>query len=85
MNKLLSIIVPVYNVEKWLDKCLDSLINQIYRNIEIILVNDGSTDSSEYICKQYLKKDERIKYIKKKMVDYLQLEIAELKTQMVTI
>ena len=82
---LISIIVPVYNVEKWLDKCLDSLINQIYRNIEIILVNDGSTDSSEYICKQYLKKDERIKYIKKKMVDYLQLEIAELKTQMVTI
>lgn len=64
-NPLLSIGVPVYNVEKYLRKCLDSLINQTFRDIEIIIVNDGSTDSSGEICKEYEQKDTRIKLINK--------------------
>lgn len=55
-----SIVVPVYNVEKYLKRCLDSLINQTYKNIEIILVNDGSTDSSRDICEEYRALDDRI-------------------------
>lgn len=58
-----SIIVPVYNVEKYLAKCLDSIINQTYKNIEIICVNDGSTDNSFGILKDYAQKDGRIKII----------------------
>ena len=56
----LSIIVPVYNVEGYLPQCLDSLVNQTLKEIEIILVNDGSTDSSEAICQAYAEKDSRI-------------------------
>lgn len=63
MDELISIIVPIYNAEKYLKKCLDSLIIQSYENIEIILIDDGSTDSSAEICHVYLKKDKRIKYI----------------------
>ena len=59
-----SVIVPIYNSEKYIKKCLDSLVNQTFKNIEIILVNDGSTDNSEDIIKQYLK-DKRIIYLKK--------------------
>ena len=66
MKDKISIIVPVYNVEKYLSECLESLINQIYKNIEIILINDGSTDSSLKICQKYKKKDNRIKLINKK-------------------
>ena len=58
-----SIIVPIYNVEKYLPKCLDSLINQTYSNIEIICVNDGSTDNSLQILEEYANKDKRIKII----------------------
>lgn len=61
----ISIIVPVYNVEKYLCRCVDSLLNQTCRNLEIILVNDGSTDSSFQICNEYAKKDERIIVINK--------------------
>ena len=61
-KNLISIIVPVYNTEKYLNKCIDSLINQTYKNIEIIIINDGSTDNSEKIIKKY--KDKRIKYYK---------------------
>lgn len=56
----MSIIIPVYNVESWLEECLDSLLNQTYENIEVILINDGSTDSSLDICGVYAKKDSRI-------------------------
>lgn len=63
--KLISIIVPVYNVEKYLPQCIDSLINQTYKNLEIILVDDGSTDSSGIICDNYSRIDSRIKVIHK--------------------
>lgn len=61
-----SIIVPVYNVEKYLERCLESLINQTYRNIEILIVNDGSTDNSKKICEKYKEMDSRIRLINKK-------------------
>lgn len=63
---LVSIIVPVYNVEKYLKQCIDSIINQTYINTEIILIDDGSTDNSGKICDDYAKKDNRIKVIHKK-------------------
>lgn len=66
MKKKVSIIVPIYNIEEYLGKCLDSVLNQVYRNLEIILVDDGSTDMSPYICNCYAKKDNRIKVIHKK-------------------
>ena len=59
----LSVIVPVYNTEKYLRECLDSIINQTFRDIEIICVNDGSTDKSLEILKEYALKDNRIKVI----------------------
>lgn len=60
MNPLISIIVPVYNVMDYLERCLDSIVNQTYENLEIILVDDGSTDGSADICDRYAKKDRRI-------------------------
>lgn len=65
MHKI-SIIIPVYNVEQYLPQCLNSVINQAYQNLEIILVNDGSTDSCPQICDEYAVKDDRIKVIHKK-------------------
>ncbi|HEL1641025.1 glycosyltransferase [Streptococcus suis] len=62
-EELVSVIVPVYNVEKYLSQCLDSIIHQTYKNLEIILVNDGSTDGSGKICDDYAAKDGRIKVI----------------------
>ena len=60
MEALVSIIIPVYNCEKYISNCLDSIIGQTYNNLEIILVDDGSKDSSHLICKEYSKKDSRI-------------------------
>ena len=59
-SSLVSVIVPVYNVEAYLRQCLDSIIDQTYTNLEVILVNDGSTDSSGRICQEYANKDNRI-------------------------
>ncbi|WP_104697335.1 MULTISPECIES: glycosyltransferase [unclassified Helicobacter] len=58
-----SIIIPIYNVEKYLSRCLDSVLNQSFKNIEIILINDGSTDTSGEIAREYAKSDHRIKLI----------------------
>ena len=60
---MISVIVPIYNVEEYLEECLDSIKNQTYTNIEVILVNDGSTDASKEICKRYCSKDNRFKLI----------------------
>ena len=63
MDDKITVIVPVYNVESYLRKCLDSIIAQTYKNIEIIVVNDGSTDASGEICKEFVEIDHRIIYI----------------------
>ena len=65
-EQLLTVIIPVYNVEKYINKCLESIINQTYKNLEIILVDDGSTDNSSYLCDEWQKKDSRITVIHKK-------------------
>lgn len=62
---LISIIVPVYNVEHYIDKCVESIVNQTYKNLDIILVDDGSTDSSPQKCDVWAKKDSRIRVIHK--------------------
>lgn len=64
-KELISVIVPVYNAEKYLQKCLDSILEQTYKNLEIIIINDGSTDNSGQICQEYEKQDDRIIYIEK--------------------
>ena len=64
MDKI-SVIIPVYNVEKYLDKCIESVVRQTYQNIEIILVNDGSLDNSGQICDKWAKNDKRIRVIHK--------------------
>jgi len=65
MNPLISVIIPVYNVEKYLSYCIDSILCQTYTNFELILVNDGSSDSSGSICDDYASRDSRIKVIHK--------------------
>lgn len=66
LESLISVIIPVYNLENYIAKCLDSVINQTYKNLEIIVVNDGSSDSSKEIIDNYAKKDKRIIAIHKK-------------------
>lgn len=65
IKRTVSIIVPVYNVEKYIERCIISLIHQTYRNIEIIFINDGSTDNSKTVCYKFAKLDKRIKVISK--------------------
>lgn len=65
-NYAVSIVVPVYNAEKYLSKCIDSILNQTFKNFELILVNDGSKDNSLIICEDYKVSDRRIKVINKK-------------------
>ena len=64
-NPLISVVVPVYNVEEFLDDCIRSIVNQTYTNLEIILVDDGSTDQSPEICDEWMRRDPRIKVIHK--------------------
>ena len=65
MDPIISIIVPIYNVGKYLPKCIESILNQTFKNFELILVNDGSTDNSGVVCDDYAKKDTRIKIVHK--------------------
>lgn len=65
MNELISIVVPIYNAETFLDRCITSIIKQSYKDIEIYLIDDGSKDNSFQICQQYQKSDSRIKLIRK--------------------
>lgn len=65
-EKIISVIVPIYKVEKYLNRCIDSIIGQTYTNLEIILVDDGSPDKCPKICDEWAKKDQRIKVIHKK-------------------
>lgn len=62
---LISIIVPIYNVENYLRQCLDSIVSQTYQNFECLLINDGSPDNSEDICREYVAKDARFRYFEK--------------------
>lgn len=66
MEELISIIIPVFKVEKYIRRCVDSIIKQSYKNIEIILVNDGSPDKCGEICDQYANEDKRVKVLHKK-------------------
>lgn len=66
MDELISVVVPIYNVEKYLPKCIESILRQSYENLEIILIDDGSTDCSGQLCDKYAKQDNRIIVIHKK-------------------
>lgn len=77
MNDLISIVVPVYNVENYLDRCVKSIIAQVYTNIEIILVDDGSSDNSGKFVKNGKKKIKELSLYIKKMEDYHPQEMQE--------
>lgn len=62
----ISVIIPVYNAEQYINRCIDSILNQTFQNFEVLLINDGSTDGSDRICKKLSEKDKRIKYFEKK-------------------
>ena len=72
MNPLITIIVPAYNVEKYIDRCINSIINQSYQNLQVIIVNDGSTDNTWEKCQRY--EDKRIEIVGSQM---LKKEIAD--------
>ncbi|MCF4061660.1 glycosyltransferase family 2 protein [Pediococcus acidilactici] len=62
MKENITIIIPIYNLEDYLDNCLNSIKKQTYTNFEVLLIDDGSTDKSKQICKFYVKEDSRFKY-----------------------
>ena len=64
-DSLISIVIPIYNAEKYLEECLNSIKSQTYKNFEVIMVNDGSKDDSETICMNFLRSDSRFRYLKK--------------------
>lgn len=68
---LISVIVPVYNVELYINQCIDSILSQTYKNLEIILVDDGSPDNCPKICDQYASIDNRVKVVHQKTAVYL--------------
>ena len=63
--RLLSVVIPLYNQEKYIQQCIDSITNQSYSDIDIIVIDDGSTDKSNAICQELIKNDDRIRLIKK--------------------
>ena len=75
MGEKISVIVPVYNVEAYLEKCVESILKQTYTNLEILLINDGSTDTSGELCEQLAQRDQRIRVIHKEKVACLMLGI----------
>lgn len=77
MTKI-SVIVPVYNCEKYITRCLDSILSQTFQNFECIVVDDGSTDGSSTICDKYAEQDARFTVIHQKMVVYQLQEMQEL-------
>lgn len=62
---LISVVLPVYNVAAYLERCIESIVNQTYQNLEILLIDDGSTDESQEICRKWAEKDSRIRHIRK--------------------
>ena len=66
MKELISVVVPIYNSKNYTKKCIESLMKQTYQNLEIILIDDGSSDGSDEICDMYAKVDKRLKVIHKK-------------------
>lgn len=66
IDSLISVVIPIYNVEKYLDRCINSVLNQTYKNLEIILIDDGSPDNCPQMCNEYAAKDKRIKVIHKR-------------------
>ena len=77
MENLISIIIPVYQAEKYIRRCLDSVIHQTYKDFELILVDDGSPDLCPQMCDDYAEKDSRIKVVHKKTVDFPMPEMQE--------
>ena len=62
---MLSIVIPAYNVERYLNRCMESVLSQSYRDLEILLINDGSTDGTGALCEEFAKRDSRIIYVEK--------------------
>lgn len=81
----ITVIIPVYNVENYLERCLKSILYNTYTNLEIICVNDGSTDNSKKILEDYSQRDKRVVVINKKTREFRQLEMQELKLLQVNI
>lgn len=74
-NQLLSIIIPCYNVASFMHRCIESLTRQYYDNIEILLIDDGSTDNTSFLCDQYAKTDGRIKVIHQENKGFTELVV----------
>ena len=73
-ESLISVIIPVYNVKQYMDHCMDTVLNQTYGNLEIFLIDDGSTDDSGKLCDKYAEKDSRIRVIHKKKTEVYQMQ-----------
>ena len=78
MNDLISVVIPIYNVESYLKESLDSVVYQTYKNLEIILIDDESKDRSPQICDELQKTDKRIRVVHKKMKVQAKVETEEL-------